>query len=114
MTKTKIQKIAEQLGWEVDWQKDIKGNSSVWFSKASPFGQDFSFEVYFVTYKEIPEKVEEYYDNYDASYEASLWLDSDGHGKNGAPYEMGDVYQDMKDCESMVYDLWEALRDEEE
>lgn len=25
-----------------------------------------------------------------------LWLDDEGHGSNGAPYDMKDVYEDME------------------
>lgn len=42
------------------------------------------------------------YDDYDASYEAYLWLDDYGHGKNGAPYYMGDVLADKEEWESML------------
>lgn len=30
------------------------------------------------------------------SYETYLWLDSNGHGKNDAPYDMKDVYEDVE------------------
>lgn len=33
---------------------------------------------------------------YDVSYETYLWLDDEGHGSNGAPYDMKDVYEDME------------------
>ena len=49
------------------------------------------------------------YDNYDCSYEAYLWLDNTGHGTNGAPYDMKDVYEDMEACEKMIFELWESL-----
>lgn len=29
------------------------------------------------------------------SYETYIWLDDTGHGRNGAPYDMIDVYNDM-------------------
>ena len=38
-----------------------------------------------------------------------LWLDSDGHGKNGAPYHMRDLLEDMEACETMLEDLSIAL-----
>ncbi len=46
--------------------------------------------------------------------EAYLWLDSDGHGINGAPYDMKDLYEDFEACESAIYDLCEYLRDLED
>jgi hypothetical protein len=79
------------------------------FSQFSPAGQDFNCEVDYKTLDKIWNKVFEYYKSYDPSYEASLWLNESGHGKNGAPYEMGDVYNDMCDCKKMVEELYDAL-----
>ena len=81
------------------------------FSKFSPAGQDFNIEVSGDTAQEIIEGVKEYYDNFDCSFEAYLWLDSEGHGTNGAPYDMKDVYEDMEACAEMINELWEALAD---
>ncbi len=39
-----------------------------------------------------------------------LWLDGNGHGKNGAPYRMKDVLVDMEAAEGMVCKLLEAVR----
>jgi hypothetical protein len=113
MTKAKIETIAEKLGWTVTWDKNEDGTKFVTFSKYSPEGQDFYFEVEYSNLDEIWNKVFEYYKTYDPSYEAYLWLDSEGHGKNGAPYEMIDVYNDMKDCESMILQLYQALEGSE-
>lgn len=48
---------------------------------------------------------------FDADAEAYLWLDSNGHGKNGAPYRTKDVLADMEAAEGMVSKLLEAVRD---
>ena len=37
----------------------------------------------------------EFYNNFDVSYETYLWLDNTGHGVNGAPYDMKDIYEDQ-------------------
>ena len=42
--------------------------------------------------------------DYDVSYETYLWLDNTGHGKNGAPYELEDVLEDIKACEQYIKD----------
>ena len=49
------------------------------------------------------------YDGYDVSFEAYLWLDDDGHGKNGAPYDMKDVYEDMEAVKDMLWELYNDL-----
>ncbi len=109
MTKAKIEQIAKKLDWTVTWDKNEDGTKFVTFSKYSPEGQDFNCEVEYNNLDEIWNKVFEYYKSYDPSYEASLWLDDEGHGKNGAPYEMIDVYNDMKVCEEMLCELYQAL-----
>ena len=109
MTKAKIEKIAEELGWTVTWDKNYDGTKFVMFSQYSPAEQDFNCECEYTTLDEVWEKVFEYYISFDVSYEASLWLDKEGHGKNGAPYEMIDVYNDMKACEEMLCELYQAL-----
>ena len=35
----------------------------------------------------------------------------DGHGKNGAPYDMKDLYGDMEACQDMIYELYQALNE---
>ena len=111
MTKNKIEKIAEELGWTVTWDKNDDGTKFVMFSQYSPAGQDFNVELEYENLGEIEDKLRKYYDNYDPSYEAYLWLDNDGHGKNGAPYEMIDVYNDMKACEEMIDKLACAIKE---
>ena len=110
MTKNKIEKIAEELGWTVTWDNN-DGTKFVMFSQYSPAGQDFNVELEYKNLGEIEYKLREYYDNYDPSYEAYLWLDNDGHGKNGAPYEMIDVYNDMVACEEMIDKLACAIKE---
>lgn len=112
MTKKKIEKIAEGLGWTVTWNANNDGTKFVLFSKFSPAGQDFNCEIDYKTLDEIWKKVFDYYNAFDPSCEAYLWLGEDGHGRNGAPYEMIDVYNDMKACEEMLCELYQALEQE--
>ena len=104
-----IQKLFEKAE-ELGWSRDHDCDDTYTFSKSSPAGQDFSFTVdtegeptFFLS------NIKEYYNDYDPSYEAYLWLDDSGHGKSGSPYEMIDVYNDMVACGDMVFDLWNAL-----
>lgn len=76
-----------------------------WFS---PAGQDFNCEINLDGEKKAAElysKIYDYYYGYDPSEEAMLWLDSSGHGTNGAPYEMDDVYDDMCACRDKLNEL---------
>lgn len=98
--------IIEQNDWCIDYNDD----GSIYFSKYSPAGQDFGFEVSGTTLEALADNIYEYYQGYDVSYEASLWLE-DGHGKNGAPYDMKDVYEDMEACEKNILELYELIKE---
>lgn len=97
---------AKELGWKIDHE----GDNDFRFNKFSPAGQDFGVSI---DTEGDPVKflhnLFQAYENYDCSQEAYLWLDSDGHGKNGAPYNMKDVYEDMEACEGMIEDLYDEL-----
>lgn len=106
--------VSENLGWSVQ----IDGNDYT-FSQFSPAGQDFNIEVTAENLDEIINKIKERIDNFDCSYETYIWLDNTGHGQNGAPYDMKDLYDDMESCEKMMDELYEELciievEDEEE
>ena len=80
------------------------------FGKYSPEGQDFSFSVdtednidYFL------ENIRAAYCDFDVSEEASFWLDEDGHGQNGAPYDMKDLYEDMECCQDYIMELYHIV-----
>lgn len=90
-----------------DYEGRKKGTmvTEVTISKYTTYGQDFSFDI---TIKEndslddICNTLFEKYENFDVSEESMLWLDEFGHGKNGAPYEMCDVYKDMEEAEGFI------------
>ena len=103
--KKKIQEIAEELDRNVSWE-----NGYVRFQRFSSTGQDFNCEIGFKNVGDIVKNLYEWWNNFDISYEAYLWLDHNGHGTNGAPYEMIDVYNDMKECYDAVEDLFIELR----
>ena len=98
-----ITEVSEKL----DWTLTIDKNNFM-FSKYSPVGQDFNVEIEADTLEEVVKKIQERCNNFDCSEETYLWLDNSGHGVNGAPYDMKDVYEDMEACLEMM----EELRDE--
>ena len=114
----KIYEIAEREGWAVDYSYNDEKEKEVFLSfyKDSPAGQDFYFQVYVpneededIFYDNVADAIYEYWEGFDVCYETYIWLDETGHGKNGAPNDMMDVYKDMKACEDMIHDLWLAL-----
>ena len=94
------------------WAVSDYGNGALYFSKYSPAGQDFGFEVEGDDLDEIASNIYNYYDDFDVSYETYLWLDGTGHGHNGAPYDMKDLYEDMQACEDFIMELYEIIKEE--
>ena len=109
LTKELIKKI-KNLGFSVEEYED-----EYYFSKHSPAGQDFNFSINktkIETIEDLADAVYKYYENYDCSEEAYIWLDKTGHGTMGAPYDMKDVYEDMEACEQYILDLYNLLEEE--
>lgn len=116
-TIDKIIEIAQELRWSVD----DKGTHMI-FQKYSNEGQDYSFEVdlegvYGLDEDEIVDfiidNVYDTYGSFDVSEETYLWLDESGHGKNGAPYDIKDIYEDMESIEEDLRRLHESLQEME-
>lgn len=104
---------AESMGWNVhvdDTQKEKVFD----FYKFTPAGQDFSFTATMQEndFDSLIEEIENYYNDFDPDEEAYVWLDHSGHGRNGAPYHMRDVLDDMEAAEKMVGELLEAFQKE--
>lgn len=82
------------------------------FQQYTPHGQDFSFSVEMKgnDTDSLLQEIEEYYEGFDPDYEAYLWIGTDGHGKNGAPYRIKDIVNDMEQAEAMIEKLYETLK----
>lgn len=102
-------KLAEELDWSynVDDTPNERGEVCVVLEKYSPQGQDFMVSIWFETDNEcdFADKLEEYWRDFDPSEEAINWIGPDGHGINGAPYDLQDIINDMVDCKEMLRDL---------
>lgn len=96
--------IAREVAEDLDWYVTINDD---WFTfqKYSSAGQNFYIEVEANNFKSLYNELDNYCNNFDISYETYLWLDNSGHGKDGAPYEMIDVYRDMEECKEMACEL---------
>ena len=114
----KIYEIAESEGWQVDYSYTDEKETMVSFSfeKYSPAGRDFYFEVSvpndkdeYVIYRSVADAIYTYFEGFDVSYETYIWLDDEGHGNNGAQYDMKDVYEDTLYCSGMIHDLLVAF-----
>ena len=102
-------KLAEDLDWiyNVDDTPDERGEVCVELEKHSPQDQDFIVSIWFETDNEcdFADKLEEYWRGFDPSEEAINWVGPDGHGMNGAPYDLQDIINDMVDCKEMLREL---------
>ena len=112
MIQQKITEIAKILGWSVDFSEPQNGKTDVNFAKYTSYGQDFNFSVELEDddMEAFIDNIHEYYENFDVDEEAYIWIGSDGHGKNGAPYHIADIVKDMEEAEVMMAYLYEAFR----
>lgn len=95
----------EEIGYSVTEYVD-----EYYFAKSSSGGKDFGFCIEKGgTVREFIDRIYDYYNDFDVSEEAYLWLDNSGHGKNGAPYDMKDVYEDAAECKEFIIDLYNIL-----
>jgi len=101
----KVLEVLEVLDWTV-----TERESTVELTKFTDWGQECLFEVQFdESISDMCQELKQLYEDFDCSYEAYLWLDSDGHGKNGAPYDMRDVYDDMVERKAIMQELYQHL-----
>ena len=98
-TTEQITNVATALGWSVETDASRPGFTEFEFRQYTPAGQDFGFSVEMRNGDpdSLLQELEKYYEAYDSDYEAYLWIGTDGHGKNGAPYHIKDIVSDM-DC----------------
>ena len=104
----KLTKTIEAAGFSISQEDE----NCYRFGKYSSAGQDFSFTI--DTEDDMGSflrNIFSYYQSFDVSEEAYFWLDDTGHGKNGAPYDMRDVYEDMEECEGFINELYEIVRE---
>lgn len=104
MLSEEMKELIEYNGWTVTED----GNTTT-FQQYSPAGKDFIFELEDCADDTILDDLYKYYQEYDVSYETYIWLDSTGHGTNGAPDELEDVLNDVKWCENAMYELYQTL-----
>lgn len=107
-----ITTVATSLGWQVTSDTSVPNIIEFEFSQYTPAGQDFYFcvEMKDNDPDTLLKEIEQYYEGYDPDYEAYLWIGTDGHGKNGAPYHIKDIVSDKEATEAMINTLYETLK----
>lgn len=111
-TIEQITTVAAGLGWQVSTDTSTPNIVEFEFQNYTPAGQDLNFcvEMKDDDPQSLLSEIQEYYEGYDPDYEAYLWIGTDGHGKNGAPYHIKDIVSDMEAAEEMIDALYEALK----
>ena len=107
-----ITTVAANLGWQVKTDTREPDLVEFEFQQHTPMGQDFNFSVEMKGSDTdgLLNEIEQYYEGFDPDYEAYLWIGTDGHGKNGAPYHIKDIVTDMEQAETMINTLYETLK----
>ena len=113
--KDKIIKVAEENGWSVYIDDETEDHICFDFGKYSLAGQDFhvSAELEDMEIETLMDNLNSRYADFDCSEETYLWLDNTGHGTNGAPYDMKDLYEDMEACQEMIMELYNVFNNED-
>lgn len=93
--------------------------ASIEFYTHLPLCRDFSFAVYCpaLSLAMLEDSIKEYVDCFDIDYETHIWIGSDGHGKNGAPYHIEDIIENNKKVKIELDNLYgiicKTCKDEE-
>lgn len=104
---TNIRDAIEEAGFEVN----LVADGMYEFAKYSDERCDFRFAIDIGNNtSEFAQNIWCYFESFDVSTEAYKWLGNDGHGTNGAPYEMIDVYNDMVQCRFFIEELYYIVR----
>lgn len=104
--------IADKEGWMVTAEYRKCNPIVQWrFSIFTSAGQDLNIEVEMDKrdVSTLVTNLENHYESFEPEAETMLWLDQDGHGKNGAPYHMKDVLADMEEAEKKICELYKAV-----
>jgi hypothetical protein len=107
-----LQEVCKKLNINVDWYEISDGNTMVTFQFYTDYGQDVMLEIELEDWndtEEICDKLKKLYENFDVDYETYIWIGEDGHGKNGAPYHIQDILNDMENAEKKLGELYEEF-----
>lgn len=117
-----IENACMETGWAISAKKNENGTYDWNLSRRTDAGQDvqFEFETEWIfhededgdNYEENPqirEQIHAIYENYDPDEETYLWLGPDGHGRNGAPYSLRAVLEDMESVDEALKKLCDLI-----
>lgn len=106
--RKKIEEIANKKNWKITFSEQ-SCETVIEFENYTDAGQNLIVTIFVKddsSRQDVANAIYEYWYSYDPDYEASLWIGSNGHGKNGAPYHISDIIDDMKNAENMIEELF--------
>lgn len=86
-----IENIAELCGWKVS----IDNTTFEFEQMIGTHDFVFAIQCEEKSLQSFVIQLENYLKNFDVDYETSIWIGKDGHGKNGAPYHIKDILDEM-------------------
>lgn len=92
-----LQEVIEAEGWV--FRPSVQdGKHIAEIARFSPAGEDFCITIWYGngSPEDFIEGLDEFIEGFDVDEETYLWLDSSGHGKNGAPYHIKDIIEDKE------------------
>ena len=101
---SKIKEVFEELELSYTLQDD-----KLEVSTYSPEGQDCSTSFKADCFENLLRSMAEWVSDFDVDAEAALWIGDDGHGKNGAPYHIKDIVEDMEWWHKQIDTLHDRL-----
>ena len=101
---SKIKEVFEELELSYTLQDD-----ELEVSTYSPEGQDCSTSFKAGCFENLLRSMAEWVSDFDVDAEAALWIGDDGHGKNGAPYHIKDIVEDMEWWHKQIDTLHDRL-----
>ena len=111
LTLENLQEQVEKLGWSMKIYEDY-----ISLTIYSPKEQEHYHEITLkhlengdVDFHSFIEELYECVENFDVEENTMLWVDDEGHGKNGAPYRLKDVLKDMEWCKKQSVKLYNKL-----
>ena len=106
LNKSDIDFLANFSNWNIGFEHDPKtGLTEVSFSIGIDVTYDFGFELSVEDFCDLSCKVFDRYEAFDPDEETALWIGPDGHGKNGAPYHIQDILDEMNQIDEELRKL---------
>lgn len=112
LNKSDIDFLANFSNWNIGIEHDPKTSlTKVSFSIDIDLTYDFGFELSVEDFRDLTREIFNRYEAFDPDEETALWLGPDGHGRNGAPYHIQDILDEMNQIDEELRQLAVACLD---